>query len=327
MPPAYPPPYGPDQLELPVFPLASKSASEPGSRSPSDVAVDVRELARTPSPTPSEEAALYPEPFDPSKIFTAKFWFNRRMLLRLVIIALAVCFALTFTVFRKQIANALSPAADWMHNLTAGWLIPIAIMIVMSFPPLFGHEIVAILCGFVWGVGPGFAIVAAGTFLGELTSFLVFRYCCLARGLKMERTNIRYACLARVVRKGGFRVVLIMRYSAIPSHFSTAVFSTCGIPILVFCAAAVLSLPKQLVTVFLGSTLTTSSDGESHTDKVVERVVLVITIAATVLGLMYINRRTKAVLPDVIYARRKARQAKLRAVCMRNGRTDDRSAV
>jgi hypothetical protein len=36
---------------------------------------------------------------------------------------------------------------------------------------LFGHEIVAILCGVVWGLWIGFAIVAAGTFLGELGNF------------------------------------------------------------------------------------------------------------------------------------------------------------
>ncbi|OCH86169.1 hypothetical protein OBBRIDRAFT_738526 [Obba rivulosa] len=281
------------------------------SSSPSEVTINIRELSRTPSPTPSEEAALHPEPFDRSKIFSKifskKFWFNKRMLIGLVILAIAVCFALTFTVYRKQIANALSPATNWMHNLKAGWLIPIAIMIVMSFPPLFGHEIVAILCGLVWGVGPGFAIVAGGTLLGELIGFFVFRYFCITRGLKLERTNIRYACLARVVRRDGFKVVLIMRYSAIPSHFSTAVFSTCGVSIFMFCAAAVLSLPKQLATVLVGSALSTSSDGESHTDKVVERVVLVITIGATLIGLIYINRRTRAVLPEVIYAQRKAR--------------------
>jgi hypothetical protein len=36
---------------------------------------------------------------------------------------------------------------------------------------LFGHEIVGVLCGVVWGLGIGFAIVAAGTFLGEVGNF------------------------------------------------------------------------------------------------------------------------------------------------------------
>lgn len=56
-----------------------------------------------------------------------------------------------------------------MKNLTAGWVIPIAVMFIISFPPLFGHEIVAILCGVVWGLWVGFGIVAAGTMLGEVS--------------------------------------------------------------------------------------------------------------------------------------------------------------
>jgi uncharacterized membrane protein YdjX (TVP38/TMEM64 family) len=36
---------------------------------------------------------------------------------------------------------------------------------------LMGHEIVIILAGFTWGLGVGFAIAAAGTFLGEIVNF------------------------------------------------------------------------------------------------------------------------------------------------------------
>jgi uncharacterized membrane protein YdjX (TVP38/TMEM64 family) len=42
----------------------------------------------------------------------------------------------------------------------------------LIYPPqLFGHEIIAILCGVIWGLWIGFAIVAAGSFLGELGNF------------------------------------------------------------------------------------------------------------------------------------------------------------
>ncbi len=36
---------------------------------------------------------------------------------------------------------------------------------------LFGHEILAILCGLVWGLWPGFGITAAGTLIGEIGNF------------------------------------------------------------------------------------------------------------------------------------------------------------
>ena len=53
--------------------------------------------------------------------------------------------------YHKQIIAWLRPVADYLKDLTCGWLIPIAIMFVISFPPLFGHEIVGVLCGLVWG--------------------------------------------------------------------------------------------------------------------------------------------------------------------------------
>lgn len=91
-----------------------------------------------------------------------------------------------FTLYHKQLVQWLRPAADWMHRsvpparsfpvLTArrlkyGYLIPVAIFFVISFPPLFGHEIVAVICGLVWGLGIGFAITCVGTLLGEIGNY------------------------------------------------------------------------------------------------------------------------------------------------------------
>ena len=93
-------------------------------------------------------------------------------------------------VLYNQIVDLLRPAGDWMKAHPPAWLIPIAVLIIMSFPPvstnksmmrnyshanhpqLFGHEFVAIICGLVYGIGIGFAIVTAGTLLGELANFL-----------------------------------------------------------------------------------------------------------------------------------------------------------
>jgi uncharacterized membrane protein YdjX (TVP38/TMEM64 family) len=54
-------------------------------------------------------------------------------------------------------------------RLPGGWAIPIGILFVLSFPPLFGGEVICLLCGLVWGLWVGFAIVCAGTFLGEVS--------------------------------------------------------------------------------------------------------------------------------------------------------------
>jgi uncharacterized membrane protein YdjX (TVP38/TMEM64 family) len=67
--------------------------------------------------------------------------------------------------------QALKPTSEKIRDLPGGFIIPVVILIVISFPPLFGHELIALLCGVVYGLWIGFAIVAAGTFLGESKSF------------------------------------------------------------------------------------------------------------------------------------------------------------
>jgi uncharacterized membrane protein YdjX (TVP38/TMEM64 family) len=199
-----------------------------------------------------------------------------------------------------------------MHGLSYGWLIPIAIFFVISFPPLFGHEILAIVCGLVWGVWIGFAITAAGTLLGEIGNFYVFRYFLHSRAEKEEKKNIQYACLARIVREGGFKIALIVRYSAVPGHFTTAIFAVCGMNIFVFILAALLSMPKQFITVYIGTLLESTSTGAASTqNKILSYVVGGITFLVTVAAMWYIQKEINRVKPDVIYARRKARQAKL----------------
>lgn len=63
-------------------------------------------------------------------------------------------------------------------------MIPIAILVVLSFPPLIGHEPLAIVIGVVWDIGIGFVILAAGTFLGELATWFAFKGMCTGRAAK-----------------------------------------------------------------------------------------------------------------------------------------------
>lgn len=171
------------------------------------------------------------------------------MLITAWIIGLVVIGALTalLAIYHKQIVDWLTPFSNklrkyaqlrillttgggtqvqlFVRSLTAGWVIPIAILFIISFPPvciipsylvrralltrgnqLFGHEIIAVLCGVVWGLWVGFGIVAAGTFLGEVGNFYAFRSICSARGRKLEKENLSYASLAYIVREGGFWV-------------------------------------------------------------------------------------------------------------------------
>ncbi|KAH7371418.1 snare associated Golgi protein-domain-containing protein [Pyrenochaeta sp. MPI-SDFR-AT-0127] len=182
------------------------------------------------------------------------------------------------TIHHDQVVEKLRPFSEKVRDLPAGWLIPIAILIVISFPPLFGHEIIALLCGVVYGLWIGFAIVAAGTFIGEIGTWFAFKYLFRRKALKLERSNLNYGAMARLTRDGGFLMVLIIRLSAIPSHFSTAVFSTCDVKFWHFVVSTFLSLPKQIFLVYLGVLLVQQSS-DNLIKTIMFGVVFLITIA------------------------------------------------
>ncbi|KAG1869217.1 snare associated Golgi protein-domain-containing protein [Suillus tomentosus] len=219
-----------------------------------------------------------------------------------------------FVVFHDRIVHALQPAVEKIHDLKFGWLIPIAMFFVISFPPLFGHEILAVLCGLVWGAMIGFAITATGTFIGEVANFYTFKHFCQARGDKLQKDSVMYAALCKVIRERGFKVALVARYSAIPGHLTTAIFSVCGMGISTFMLAAVLSLPKQFITVYIGAMLESDPNSSTgSTRKIIADVVGVITLLVTVVAMWYINEAVRKVKPRVIQERQKSRSVPLHA--------------
>lgn len=75
-----------------------------------------------------------------------------------------------------------------------------------------------------------------------------------------------------------------------------------------------LSLPKQLVLVYMGVALEAAGTGaESRTESIVKDVLLVVTIIATVLAMRYIRKKMDEALPKVVYDRQLARKAKMQA--------------
>lgn len=219
-------------------------------------------------------------------------------------IAIAVITVL-ITIHHDQVVDKLRPFGEKVRDIPAGWLIPIAILIVISFPPLFGHEIIALLCGVIYGLWIGFGIVAAGTFFGEVGTWFAFKYALRRRAQKLERTNLNYGALARLTRDGGFWIVLVIRFSVIPSHFSTAVFSTCDVNFWYFAIATFLTLPKQIILVYFGVLLVQESGSD-----LIKDVVLGITFLITIVLAVWIWFKMKTI-KKILLDEQAARKANL----------------
>ncbi|WWC71080.1 uncharacterized protein I206_105033 [Kwoniella pini CBS 10737] len=229
---------------------------------------------------------------DWKKLSGWRFWIRKEWWYWYILAIVGVVLVILMSLYHDQIVDWMTPFANWMKKLPGGWAIPIGIFFVISFPPLFGHEILAVLVGAVWGLWIGFGITAAGTLLGEIGNFFAFEYCLRSRAEKHEKNNLNYACMAHVVRDGGFWMIFIIRLSAIPGHFSTAVFATCGTGFWVFTIACILTLPKQLIVVYLGVIFATDEDTKSS-EKWISHSILIFGVLVTIWAAWYIWKKMK----------------------------------
>ncbi|RDX41829.1 hypothetical protein OH76DRAFT_178085 [Lentinus brumalis] len=319
----YPPPTEGSQPQDPVFrPLSVSPAPSSISEYNKEerIGVDFRGVTRTPSPTPSEVESLSVKSgsINFKKYANPEYFKNPRNIFTLIVTLLIAGAIIVFVALQSTIVDALSPASNWLRETPGAWVIPIAIMIILSFPPLFGHELVALFCGDVWGVWIGFGIVVAGTIIGELITYYTFRYCCRGRSEKAEAKNLRYALISEIIREGGLKMAIMVRYSAIPAHISTAIFATAGMSVWTFLIAAFLALPKQLASVYLGSAENSGAPKDENGNKsptttttIIKITVITVTVLITIVAMRYVNSKIDGVKHRVIYARRKARQAKL----------------
>lgn len=289
----------------------ARSGSDPRlsnvSLDPDSIPLTERGIRRSGSPTPSEKEELKQLDGFIKKLFRKESWKDKNFRVTVVVVVVLIVIAILLSVFHQDIIDALAPASEWVRNAPGGFLIPIAILIILSIPPLFGAEIVHILCGMIYGAGIGFLIVCVGTVLGEALTFYMFRYCLRSRAEKLEqgKGGFQWAALARVIRQGGFWVALVIRFTAIPTHIGTALFAVCGMNFFTFLTTLVLSLPRQFAGVYIGELAAESAEGQtSKTDKTITTVVIVVTIVITIIAMKWIDRRMRPAALEIIRERR-----------------------
>ena len=161
-----------------------------------------------------------------------------------------------------------------------------------------------------------------------------FKYGCRSRIEKLEKRNLKYALTAEVIREGGLKMAIMVRYSSIPGHSAcpspysspshapradepvmctrapviTALFATCGVSVWTFLIAAFLSLPKQFATVYLGFAENIAETGQGSLMTTIVKVAIVTTTGiVTYVAMRYVNKRIDAIKGRFIYERRKAR--------------------
>lgn len=98
-------------------------------------------------------------------------------------------------------------------------------------------------------------------------------------------------------------MVFILRLSIIPSHFTTAVFASTGVEFWVYCLASLITLPKQIVIVYLGILIGDDGRLEGGKGVVVRDVLIGGTAVVTVISggyIWFMIRRMRRVIREEV---------------------------
>ncbi|KAI0693578.1 hypothetical protein BC835DRAFT_1353287 [Cytidiella melzeri] len=170
-----------------------------------------------------------------------------------------------FVVGADRIAQTMYDFAQKISHLRFGWLILVAIMTVISFPPCTGFTTSVTLCGFAYGMN-GFFVAAAGTLVGSGVVFTVLRWLFSKRLRKWASTNDKWQALEAVIEAKGLFLIILIRASPFPPWaYSNSLFASIKpVALWQFLVATLIVLPRAALHVFIGSRLAALSDGETR---------------------------------------------------------------
>lgn len=161
-----------------------------------------------------------------------------------------------FVSYNEKIFGFLKPYAVSWKKTTGGWTILWALIFISAFPPLIGYSTCATLCGFVYGVGEGWLILASASIVGSTCSFVVSRLVLRKYVERLVANDRRFAALTLTIKHDGLKLLCMIRLCPIPYSLSNGAVSTFPTvhPLMYALATAIIS-PKMLIPVFIGSRL------------------------------------------------------------------------
>ncbi|TPX30916.1 hypothetical protein SmJEL517_g05633 [Synchytrium microbalum] len=163
----------------------------------------------------------------------------------------------------------------WNDN---GAVILGTLVLISSFPPMFGYGTLLTLCGFTYGFPLGLIPAYIGGWAGAMLCFLAARK--LLSGYK-QRIADNFSQLQSVIDKGGLKLLILIRLAPYPWGIMNVVFAASSVDITTYIIATSVALIKACLHVYIGSTVKSLAE-ESGTSSPLRIGILVVSM---ILGL------------------------------------------
>ncbi|ODV91308.1 hypothetical protein CANCADRAFT_19451, partial [Tortispora caseinolytica NRRL Y-17796] len=169
----------------------------------------------------------------------------------------------------------------------------IAILMVVSCPPVLGYATSCTLCGVVYGVFKGWFVAAIGSIIGAAVTFLLYRFLLRDFAERLLQSNKKFKAFNRTLEYDGLFLLFLIRLCPLPFSVSNAALSAISsVSFKNFILASIMASPKIFSYTFSGAELEAIGENTSASSKFIHVMYIVLNIIITLSVAYYIYQRT-----------------------------------
>ncbi|SCV03693.1 LAMI_0H10198g1_1 [Lachancea mirantina] len=203
-------------------------------------------------------------------------------------------FVILMLVYHNRIMQAVAQASDEIKQKKYFPLVFIALLYLVSFPPLIGFSSLATCVGLTYGISAkGFVTLFIGTASGSISAFVVFKTLLKSQAEKLVRMNSKFEALTSILQDDdSYLTITLIRLCPFPySYTNGAIAGIYGVSVLNFSKATVLMSPKLFLYLFVGSRLKNMGESRSTGSRIFDVISLVVTAIVQILTAWIVYRK------------------------------------
>ncbi|SPO22524.1 uncharacterized protein UTRI_01202 [Ustilago trichophora] len=211
---------------------------------------------------------------------------EQRYMLYLVLGVKFLILAIVVYIGPEAMFDATAKLAIWFGTKSFGAVLLIALVVIVSFPPLVGYGTCITLFGLGWGVHAdatsshpqlngnlleAWLLASTACLLGATVSFSVLRFLIIHHSKRVSwisstLNDPKYVALSTAVRQRGLFMAILIRFCPFPFAYSNLFFASLvdAVSLKHFLTATALITPKLFLHVWLGTRMFQLMDREQR---------------------------------------------------------------
>lgn len=203
---------------------------------------------------------------------------------------------LIILIFHGKILNKM---VEISNDLKEVWYTPLLFFVLLfgvSFPPMIGFSLLSTSVGLIYGVSfTGWIILFLGSVTGSILAFALFKTVLRSQAEKLIRWNPKFEALASILQdNNSYWILALIRMCPFPYSLTNgAIASVSGVSLRNFSLASIITSPKLVMYLFIGSRLKNMGETDSTASRLFDLLSIILTAVVLSLTAWILYFRTK----------------------------------